>query len=230
MATQNSVNTSLSGQSGTGAFAGTTSPSFVTPSLGTPSGGTLTNCTGLPVATGLATASPVSSVLVSSAIGTPSWAGAMTNGQIIIGTTSGTPAPSTLTAGTGITITNGAGSVTISASGEGAWVDQTTTTVTMVIDTGYTINAGASLVTLTLPATAAIGDALEINGQSAGGWTIAQNANQLIRIGNVASTTGVGGSVSSTDRYDCVRLRCIVGGASTAWTVVSMQSSGLTYV
>lgn len=34
MATNNAVNTSLSGQSGTGSFAGTTSPTFVTPTLG----------------------------------------------------------------------------------------------------------------------------------------------------------------------------------------------------
>lgn len=34
MPTNNAVNTTLSGQSGTGAFAGTTSPSFVTPNLG----------------------------------------------------------------------------------------------------------------------------------------------------------------------------------------------------
>ena len=34
MATINAVNTSLSGQSGTGSFAGTTSPTFVTPTLG----------------------------------------------------------------------------------------------------------------------------------------------------------------------------------------------------
>ncbi len=52
MATNNAVNTTLSGQSGTGSFAGTTSPTFVTPALGTPSSGTLTNCTGLPVAGG----------------------------------------------------------------------------------------------------------------------------------------------------------------------------------
>jgi hypothetical protein len=48
MTTVNSVGVSLSGQSGTGNFAGTTSPTFVTPALGTPSSGNLSNCTGLP--------------------------------------------------------------------------------------------------------------------------------------------------------------------------------------
>ncbi len=53
MATNNAVNTSLSGQTGTGSFAGSTSPSFTTPVLGTPTSGTLTSCTGLPVSTGI---------------------------------------------------------------------------------------------------------------------------------------------------------------------------------
>lgn len=39
--------------SGSGVFARVTSPTFVTPILGTPTSGTLTNCTGLPVATGI---------------------------------------------------------------------------------------------------------------------------------------------------------------------------------
>lgn len=51
MATNNAVNVSLTGQSGTGAFAGTTSPVFVTPTLGTPVSGNLINCTGYPAVT-----------------------------------------------------------------------------------------------------------------------------------------------------------------------------------
>lgn len=53
MATNNAVDTSLSGQTGTGSFAGSTSPLFTTPVLGTPTSGTLTNCTGLPISTGV---------------------------------------------------------------------------------------------------------------------------------------------------------------------------------
>ena len=40
-----------------------------------------------------------------------------TNGQLLIGSTSANPVAATLTAGTGITVTNGAGSITIAASG-----------------------------------------------------------------------------------------------------------------
>lgn len=53
MATINAVGNGLAGASGTGAFAGTVSPSFTTPALGTPSAGVLTSCTGLPISTGV---------------------------------------------------------------------------------------------------------------------------------------------------------------------------------
>lgn len=42
-----------------------------------------------------------------------------TNGQILIGSTAADPVASTITAGSGITVTNGAGSITIAASGGG---------------------------------------------------------------------------------------------------------------
>lgn len=58
-----------------------------------------------------------SAALVTNTTGIPSWSATMTNGQLIIGATGGTPAPGTLTAGTGVTITNGAGSITINATG-----------------------------------------------------------------------------------------------------------------
>ncbi len=228
MATINAVGVSLFAQSGTGAFAGTTSPVFVTPALGTPSSGVLTNATGLPVGTGLLTASPVSSVLVSDNAGLPAWSATMTDGQVILGSTGASPVAASLTAGTGITLTPGAGSLTITATGTNAWVDQTTTPVTMVANTGYTSDDGATLVEFTLPATSAIGDFVEINGKGSGLWTIAQAAGQQIHVSPAATTAGVGGSLSSVAAFDNVRLRCTT--ADLIWTVVSMQSNGLTIV
>ena len=52
MANKNAVGNALTGSTGSGAFVGATSPTLITPVLGTPSSGTLTNCTGLPVAGG----------------------------------------------------------------------------------------------------------------------------------------------------------------------------------
>ena len=53
MATFNMIGLSLSGQSGTGKFAGEVDAILTTPNIGTPSAGTLTSCTGLPISTGV---------------------------------------------------------------------------------------------------------------------------------------------------------------------------------
>lgn len=170
--------------------------------------------------TGLATANSAS--LVTTSAGVPVFSSTMTNGQVIIGSTGATPTAATLTAGTGVTITNGAGSITLSATGTGTWVNQNSSTVTMAANTGYTINNGASLVTLTLPTTANQGDFIEINGSSAGGWIIAQAAGQQISFGNQNTTSGATGTLASTNLHDCVRLRSTAASGSTTWVVVSV--------
>lgn len=58
-----------------------------------------------------------SAVLLTNSSGVPSFSGTMTNGQLIIGSTGGTPTAAVLTAGSGISITNGAGSISIAATG-----------------------------------------------------------------------------------------------------------------
>jgi hypothetical protein len=175
--------------------------------------------------TGLAPSA--SAVLITTNASDIEWTSALTNGQLIIGSTGATPAVATLTAGTGVAITNGAGSITIAATGASLWVDQTTPSVVMAVNTGYTSDAGASLVTFTLPTTAAIGDSLEINGKGSGGWTIAQASGQQIHFGNVVTTSGTGGSLSSSNQYDCIRLRCIT--ANTTFIAVS-SIGNITYV
>ncbi len=157
---------------------------------------------------GLATAN--SAVLVTNSAGVPVFSSTMTNGQIIIGSTGATPVAATITAGTGISISNGSGTITISSPDSGiAWTNVTGTTQALAVNNGYVAN-NAGLVTLTLPATAAIGDVIQIRGNGAGGWLIAQNASQIIHFGSSPTTTGATGSLASTNRYDCVDLTCTV--------------------
>ena len=98
------------------------------------------------------------------------------------------------------------------------WINQTTTPVNLVADKKYVTNNGATLTTFTLPATSAFGTTIEIAGFSAGGWTLAQNSGQSINFGNKATTTGVGGSLSSSNENDYIRLLCVT--ANTTWNVV----------
>ncbi len=169
----------------------------------------------------LATAN--SAMIVTSSAGVPVFSSTMTNGQIIIGSTGATPTAATLTAGVGTTITNGAGSITISSTGGGfTTVDQTSAAVTMVASTQYVAD-NAGLVTLTLPAVAAIGDTFRIIGKGAGGWSMAQAAGQTSHVGNQATTAGVGGSVSSTNQWDVITIICVT--ANTTFSVQANQGN-----
>lgn len=134
------------------------------------------------------------------------------------------------TGATGTVLTgNGVGTASTmqTPSGNGALVDQNSSTVTMAVNSTYVTDNGASLVTYTLPAAGTLGQFVEIVGASAGLWTIAQAAGQTIHFGNVNTTTGAGGSMSATNRYDCIKLRCTT--ANTDWTVVSSMGN-ITYV
>jgi len=123
--------------------------------------------------------------------------------------------------GTGINVVGNPGTNTLTINTTGGfltWSRVAGPAVAMDVDNGY-IPTNAALVTFTLPVTAAVGDEIMICGEGLGGFTISQNAGQTIRFGNVASTTGVGGSVSSTNQWDTVSLVCRV--ADTDWSVMN---------
>ncbi len=87
------------------------------------------------------------------------------------------------------------------------------------VNNGYICNK-VGLLTLTLPATAAVGTIIEVSGMNnATGWLVAQNALQQIFFGTSSTTIGTGGSLASSNIYDSVRLICNV--ANTSWIVLS---------
>ena len=125
-----------------------------------------------------------------------------TNGQLLIGSSVGnTLAKATLTAGTGISITNGPGTITVSATG---------VNITLVGGTNIDVSTVGSTVTVGLVGTVATGNGgtgqtTYTNGQlligNAGGSltknTLTAGTNIGITNGNGAITVGLTGTVAS---------------------------------
>jgi hypothetical protein len=144
----------------------------------------------------------------------------LTDGQLLIGVTGNVPLATTLTAGTGISIVNGSGSIIIN-NNYMSWVDVTGTSQTMSANRGYVAD-NASGVTFSLPPAAPFGTLNQIAGRGAGGWTISLS-NYTVYYGIRSFTV----SLSSTHARDCVALVC--SNSNVEWTVLSSVGN-LSYV
>lgn len=147
-----------------------------------------------------------------------------TNGQIPIGNGTNYVAAN-ITAGTGISVTPGSGSLTIASTTSGglAWSTVAGTTQAAAVNSGYIIG-NAAATTVTLPATAAAGSTIAIQGLGAAGWVLTANTGQTIQVGQ--SATSSGGTVTSANNYDSIQVVCIV--ANTTWGMKCCVTSGFT--
>jgi hypothetical protein len=106
----------VSDETGSGSLVFANTPTLVTPILGTPTSGTLTNCTGLPVATGVSGLG--TGIAAALAIGVGSAGAPVVNGGAL-----GTPSSGTLTNATGLPIVAGTtGTLSVARGGTGATV------------------------------------------------------------------------------------------------------------
>ena len=120
----------------------------------------------------------------------------------------GTPSALTLTNATGLPFTSVTNRDSIT----------TNTSTTGITQNGYLAN-NASLVTVAAPATCSVGDYFAVTGMGAGGWKISQAASQQIHFGNLNTTAGTSGYISSNNRYDAISMLCSV--ANLEWIVTS---------
>ena len=155
-------------------------------------------------------------------------------GVILVGTGAGTF--TALSVGTNnyvLTADSGQTSgVKWAAGGAGGvkWNDITDESVPtlMLSENGYFSDDPDNSGSFVLPVSSAVGEIVEItNLQAAQNFTINQAAGQSIQFGLVTTTVGVGGSISSNNIGDSLRMVCTV--ASTPWQVVSSMGK-LNYV
>ena len=103
------------------------------------------------------------------------------------------------------------------------WSNISGTTQAAVVNKGYIVGS-ASATTITLPATAALGSVVAVQGKGAAGFILAANTGQTIQVGQ--SATSSGGTVTSAANFDAIQVVCIT--ADTTWAVSYVLSSGVT--
>jgi hypothetical protein len=148
----------------------------------------------------------------------------ISDGQLLIGAAvSPNIRVNTLTAGTGVSIVNGPGNITLNATGVGlTWIVAVSDTG-MQVNHGYGSNGSVNL-NFTLPAVAKVGDSVSIvqmNGNKV--WTIHLAPGQKVFSASQSWDGNFGDTITCTsaapNTHDGVTLVCLI--ANSEWYAIS---------
>lgn len=182
--------------------------------------------TGAAIARSKVASGTANRILVNDGSGNLSEAAALTNGQLLIGSTGAAPSAATLTQGSGITITNGAGTITIAATNLGSAGDISETSFSAANNQGTaanvtglafangTVRSFKALVSVYIDATTPLYETFELHGiQKGASWDMSVNSTgdasnivfSISTAGQVKYTSGnEAGFVSNTMKFRAI--------------------------
>lgn len=85
---------------------------------------------------------------------------------------------------------------------------------------GYIINHASGPITLTLPASPSVGDSFSVVDIGGGTFVIAQLLGQDIQLGELNTTVGPAGNLTSKKKGDSLEVICWASGPGSSWVAI----------